>query len=97
MRAWFMALHIRKRYLQTLLERAGAAEERLHRLEIAQRQFTERQEILEGAQDRIWARWRGDRGGRPPKVPDDPLAAIPRGDKDALRAQLLPFNQPGKR
>ncbi len=100
MRAWFRALHIRKRYLSHLLERAGLAEERVHRLEIAVRQFTERLESLEGSQDRLWAKWKGGLGGRPPKAvpaPENPLDAIPRGDKDALRAQLLPFNQPGKR
>lgn len=100
MRAWFTALHIRKRYVEHLLERAAAAEERVHRLEIAVRQFTERLETLEGSQDRLWARFKGGMGGRPRKdlqPSENPLDAIPRGDKDALRAQLLPFNQPGKR
>lgn len=67
------------------------AEERIHRLEIANRQLKEHLDLLEEQQERLWARWKGSQGGRPRKVSDTPqnpqqeLDAIPRGDKAALR------------
>lgn len=92
MRAWIGALLIRKRYVGTMLLKLELADERIHRLEIAHRTYTERLEVLESSQDRLWAKWKGDRGGRPRGVSadPDPLAAIPIGDKAALRAHLLP-------
>jgi len=50
-------------------------------------------EVLEGSQDRLWAKWKGGRGGRPPKETEDPIDSIPRGDKASLRAHLLPVKR----
>lgn len=97
MRAWFVALHIRQRYIVALLQRVAEAEERIHRLEIAQQQWIERLAVLESSQERLWAKWKGGRGGRPPKEPENPLADIPYGDKNALRAHLIPVATPRTR
>lgn len=86
---WFRALHIRERYIRAMMERQSDLEERLHRLETVAREMRERMEYLEASQERLLARFKGARGGRPANPPSNPLANIPHGDKTALRAALL--------
>lgn len=86
-----MALHMRQRYLAAQRELVQDMTERLHRLEIRHRELLERMELLEGQQERLLARWKGDRGGRPSKAPEppqNPLDLVERGDKAALRTVL---------
>jgi len=87
---WFRALHMRASYLKAHREQLVELLERLHRLEIANRHLVERQDLLEGSHERLMARWKGDRGGRPAKAvtPVTQLDMIPRGDKAALRAHF---------
>lgn len=84
MLTWFRALHIRQRYLAAQRELLVEMEARLHRLEIQKRELHERLELLEGGHERMLARWKGDRGGRPRKE-ENQLDMIPPGDKNALR------------
>lgn len=89
--AWFRALHIRERYIRAQQRHLQDLEERAHRLEIANRQLHERLELLESSQDRLLARFKGDRGGRPRKDQEQtplPLSEVPFGDKQALRKAL---------
>lgn len=91
--SWFQALTLRERYLRAHREQAQEMGERLQRLEIAQKQLKEQFDLLEAIQERLMARWKGSQGGRPPKAaadPQNPLDLVPRGDKAALRAVLLP-------
>jgi hypothetical protein len=89
MLAWIRALHIRSRHIARINFLLSEHEERLHRLEIAHRQLRDQFDLIDLQQEKLTARIKGDRGGRPPKD-GDPLAKIPHGDKRALRAVLLP-------
>lgn len=91
MMSWFRALHIRERYIRAQHAHLADLEERAHRLEIANRKLHERMELLESSQDRLLARFKGDRGGRPRKTEEQaplPLEQVPFGDKAALRKAL---------
>lgn len=85
MGTWFRALHMRQRYLAQQRELVTEMAERLHRLEIARRELHERMELLESSQDKLMARFKGDRGGRPRKDEPSQLDMIPAGDKAGLR------------
>jgi len=89
---WLKALTLRERYLRAHAESQRELLERLHRLEIAQKHLQESFDLLEASQERLMARWKGNQGGRPRagEPPQNPLDLIPRGDKAALRAVLIP-------
>lgn len=94
-RAWIRALHMRERYISKLTAWCAEAQERIHRLEIAQREDRDNIAHLEARLERVARRKGGELGGRPPKATD--LASVPHGDKAALRRAMgvvpgRPFN-----
>lgn len=96
LRAWVGALHIRERYISRIVSELNELGERVHRLEIARSELKERCDLLEGQIESLRARWKGDRGGRPPgpRLVAGDVSSIPRGDKEALRRALLPGHKP---
>ena len=81
------ALLIRERYIARLTATLREQAESVHRLEIKLRQLQESHDYLEGAVESLRARWKGEKGGRPPKSAQGalPLESIAVGDKAALR------------
>lgn len=91
MKHWFTALHIRERYIARQAEVQRDLHERVHRLEIRDRENREKIEALEERLERLRLRADGLRGGRPRRADDQqplPLDQIPHGDKAALRRAL---------
>lgn len=94
----FMGLDIRRSLSPEQLAEEEPLRKRLHRLEIAFQEIVEHHNTLAGNHAKLRNQFHGAKGGRPPDAErQSPLAAIPHGDKAALRRAMgvvpgKPFN-----